>query len=77
MAQKKQKYVDQKANEYLEQCCKKRAEFYEKLVIFHDEVQHVNPEVADAVREMEELIIDCISDIRDAFSSGYAAAENA
>jgi hypothetical protein len=47
------------------------------LIILQDEAQHVNPEIADAIREMEELIIDCICDIRDAFSSGYATAENA
>ncbi|BFH11215.1 hypothetical protein P4K96_01065 [Bacillus cereus] len=64
-------YVQKKAEEYLDRCCKRRKMFYQLFAIFYHEALHVKPALADALLEIEEMMIDSISDIKEAFSAGF------
>lgn len=64
-------YIQKKAEEYLDRCCKRRKAFYEMYAIFYHEALHVNPTLADALLEIEEMMIESISDIEEAFTAGF------
>lgn len=64
-------YIQKKAEEYLDRCCKRRKAFYEMYAIFYHEALHVSPTLADALLEIEEMMIESIGDIKEAFSAGF------
>ncbi|MCY7485722.1 hypothetical protein M5X17_30040 [Paenibacillus alvei] len=68
---KKESYLNHKAEEYLNKCCKRRGELYMTGEIIHTEALHLDETLAEAFLDYEELVIDAAVDIKEAFKAGY------
>ncbi|MFW5434379.1 hypothetical protein [Paenibacillus apiarius] len=67
--------IQMRAEEYLIRCCEKRKTFYYLFATLYNEALHIDPNLAEAILEAEELVVESMCDIQEAFSEGYRVKE--